>query len=267
MLKGKKISVIVPVFNEEKTVAGVVASLLTGEFIDEIICINDGSTDRSGQILRVFGKKIRLIEFPENKGKSYAMAEGVLKAKGEIIVFCDSDLIGITPDHIRQLVLPLLEGKADYVLGGRGKRFNPLDLLTGERAYWRKDLLSLVEKFRHTQFGVETFLNHAFRKKKRLIVRMKGYKHLLKTEKMPTDEAFRDLLKESLEVVAEYARVNGLSSRDFRLQLRKLKKATSWRQLYQKIKEIGNKDVREVFEEYLLVYLKKLRTYFEEEIT
>ena len=139
MLKGKTISVIVPVFNEEKTVAGVVASLLTGKFIDEVICINDGSTDRSRQILRVFQDQILLIDFKKNRGKGYALAQGILKARGDIIVFCDSDLIGIEPKHIRQLVTPLIDGKAEQVLGGRGKMANFFDLLTGERAYWRKD--------------------------------------------------------------------------------------------------------------------------------
>jgi len=87
--KQRTVSAVVPVFNEEKTVAGVIKTLLENALIDEVICINDGSTDKSLSILKEFKDKIQLINLKENQGKGYALVEGIKKAKGEIVVFID----------------------------------------------------------------------------------------------------------------------------------------------------------------------------------
>ena len=62
------VSAIVPVFNEEKAVGEVIATLLRSNQFAEIICINDGSSDNSRKILESYGKKIKLINFKNNKG-------------------------------------------------------------------------------------------------------------------------------------------------------------------------------------------------------
>ena len=74
------ISAIVPIFNEEKTVSNVVEVLLENPQIDEVICVNDGSTDQSLVVLKEFEKEIQLIDLKENHGKGYALAEGLKKA-------------------------------------------------------------------------------------------------------------------------------------------------------------------------------------------
>ena len=88
MLSGKRITSIISVFNEEETVKNVIISLLNCELIDEIIVVNDGSTDGTSKILNQFSesRQFRYVKFDKNKGKSYAMVAGVENSTGEIIL-------------------------------------------------------------------------------------------------------------------------------------------------------------------------------------
>ena len=108
---GKKISAIVPVFNEEKTITNVVKKLLKSHLIDEVICINDGSTDKSLEHLKKFKNKIKLISFDKNQGKGYALVEGIKKANEPIVVFIDADLTNLSQKHIETLLKPILNNK------------------------------------------------------------------------------------------------------------------------------------------------------------
>lgn len=85
------ISVIIPVYNREKYVSEAIESVLkqTYQFLD-IIVIDDGSTDKSAEIIKSFGSKIRYF-YQENSGISSALNHGLKVAKGEFIAFLDSD--------------------------------------------------------------------------------------------------------------------------------------------------------------------------------
>jgi len=147
--KSKMVSVIVPVFNEERTVAGVVDVLLKNSLINEVVCVNDGSTDGSLAVLKKFGKKIRLVDLEKNRGKGFALVAGIKEAKGEIIAFIDADLVNLSDDHIETLLEPILENKVKAVLGYPTKGWflpNVFSQLTGERAYYKKDLVPYFGK-------------------------------------------------------------------------------------------------------------------------
>ena len=99
----KKISIIVPVFNEEKNLKKLFNKLLNLSFKKskkEIIVINDGSTDRSFYILKKL-KKIRIIN-QKNQGKGKAVQVGISKSTGEYVVIQDSDL-EYSPKDIKRL--------------------------------------------------------------------------------------------------------------------------------------------------------------------
>lgn len=86
------VSVILPVFNTEKYVTESVESVLNQTYKNiEIICINDGSTDNSLEILKTFGEKITLINLEKNGGISVARNAGIEVAKGDYIAFMDAD--------------------------------------------------------------------------------------------------------------------------------------------------------------------------------
>ncbi len=113
----KTVSAIVPVFNEEKTVSCVVGTLLKNPLINEVICVNDGSTDKSLKILKKFNHEIQIVNLKKNRGKGFALSSGIRKAKSELVVFIDSDLVNLSDKHISTLINPVLKGKAKAVLG------------------------------------------------------------------------------------------------------------------------------------------------------
>ena len=112
-----KISVIIPVYNVEKYLDICLDTVLAQTFKDfEAVCINDGSTDNSLNILehyQKFDKRIKIIQ-TENKGLSHARNKGIKEAKGEYITFVDSD------DYISEICLESMnknldEQKADFL--------------------------------------------------------------------------------------------------------------------------------------------------------
>lgn len=166
-----KVSAIVPVFNEEKGAALVIKTLLKTKGLNEIICVNDGSTDKSLEVLKSFGQKIKVIDLKKNRGKGFALASGIKKAKNEILVFIDADLKNLSEEHVRMLFLPLVKTRAKAVIGysakkGLRKYFPDIfSYLSGERAYYKEDLLPYLDEMAQTRFGVEIFLNGLFKKK------------------------------------------------------------------------------------------------------
>jgi len=166
MTSEKGVSCIIPAYNEEKHIRNVVGVCLKCAFIDEIIVVDDGSEDNTLSILRQFGPAIQIISFPQNRGKSYAMVAGIEAAQGDIIVFCDGDLLEIRESHLSGIVGPLKNNLADQVLAIRETDLAPFKKLTGERGYFKKDLVEHTTRLENTKFGAETFLNHIFENKR-----------------------------------------------------------------------------------------------------
>lgn len=99
-----KVSIIIPVYNEEKTVATVIANVkkVKHPMDREIIAINDGSTDKSLQILKKI-PGIVLLENQTNRGKGYSIRKAISKATGDIILIHDADLEYDPNEHIKIL--------------------------------------------------------------------------------------------------------------------------------------------------------------------
>ena len=253
----KTISAIVPVYNEEKTVAKVVEILLNNPLINEVICVNDGSTDKSLTILKRFGAKIQLINFNKNKGKSYALVAGIKKAKGEVVAFFDADLTNLSDEHIKTLLDPILDGKIKAVLGypSVGRIAEPFSDLTGERAYYKKDLVPHLEKMRITKFGVEIFLNGLFTEKETKKLALKQLRGLYKYEKHNLTNAIREYLSEAVEIAQEIGRREGLLPRDYQI-ISQIPKVTNLNELRAKIKTISDKHLKQVLEKYVSRYME-----------
>ncbi len=210
MNKRKSVSAIVPIYNEEKTISKVIHTLLKNKLIDEVICINDGSTDASMDILNQFKEKIQIVDLQKNRGKGYALSIGIKQAKGEIVVFIDADLTNLSDDHIRELLSPMLDNETRGVVGYpsliKGKLFNPLLNFSGERAYYKKDLVFHVEEMAETRFGVEVFLNHLFEKNEIKKVPLRNLRGLFKHEKRRPSNTITEYHGELLEIVKEVIR-------------------------------------------------------------
>jgi len=211
----KKVSAIICAYNEEKTVKNVIFSVTESKVFDEIIVVNDGSTDRTEQIVVACKKSIDLIDIhlPQNKGKGYAMALGIEQAKSDIVLFIDADLSCQDLDHIDQLVKPLLRNEADMTLGYTtvnifNRRINPMKILTGERAMFKKDILPLLDRMKESRFGVETLLYMYYRSEglKMNFIHMKNLRHLTKYGKSPFFTATQNYFFESYEIAATVAK-------------------------------------------------------------
>ncbi|MBE7437695.1 MAG: glycosyltransferase family 2 protein [Spirochaetales bacterium] len=114
-----KVSVLVPVFNEEDTVAQILNHLTRLKFITQIVVINDASTDKSLAAIRsVRSSKITLIDQPFNQGKTAAICAGLQIISGDIVLIQDADM-EYDPDEIESLIDPILQGRADVVYGSR----------------------------------------------------------------------------------------------------------------------------------------------------
>ncbi|MDE3016796.1 MAG: glycosyltransferase family 2 protein [Pseudomonadota bacterium] len=118
-----KLSVIVPVYNEEKTLRRCVERVLAiadSETTLEIIIVDDASTDRTAEVARVLAKNhgIKLLSHAMNQGKSAALRTGFRSAAGDIVAVQDADL-EYDPADLKKLIKPIVDGKADVTIGSR----------------------------------------------------------------------------------------------------------------------------------------------------
>ena len=115
-----KLSVIVPVFNELHTVEDLIKSVQEVGLADEIILVDDHSTDGSSEKLARLAKQkgIKLLSHEKNQGKGAAIRTGLQAAKGDLILIQDADL-EYDPRDYPELLRPIQEGRADVVYGSR----------------------------------------------------------------------------------------------------------------------------------------------------
>ncbi|WP_292601556.1 glycosyltransferase [Methanobrevibacter sp. UBA212] len=109
--KYQKVSVIIPAYNEEDTVATVVGVVKEVSFVDEIIVVNDGSSDNTEAEAIKAGA--RVITHRVNKGKGEALFTGYRKAECDVIAFIDADIHNLTSKKVEAMIMPILEGKTD----------------------------------------------------------------------------------------------------------------------------------------------------------
>lgn len=157
--KIRKLSVVVPVYNERNTVVEVVRRMRAVELPDgierEIIVIDDGSTDGTRDVLRQLGDStVRILMHEANRGKGASVRTGLALATGDYVIIQDADL-EYDPDDWPRLIAPVMRGRARVVYGSRftGERRNMLLL------HWIGNrMLSLVTNvlFNSTLSDMET---------------------------------------------------------------------------------------------------------------
>ena len=129
-----KISVIIPAFNEGKTIERIIDQVNKAECFGlkkEIILVDDHSTDQTVQKINNLLKQIdslKLLVHSENKGKGAALKTGFEKASGEIVIIQDADL-EYNPQEYPKLIKPILDGCADVVYGSRFRSHNETRVL------------------------------------------------------------------------------------------------------------------------------------------
>jgi glycosyltransferase involved in cell wall biosynthesis len=161
-------SVVIPAYNEAArlgaTLEKVLAYVHAHGWNAEVIVVNDGSRDTTADIARRFAAKdplLRLVENPGNRGKGYSVRNGMLNAKGDVVLFSDADLS--SPIEEASKLLKALEEGADIAIGSRWLRAEtqtqrqPLYRQLFGRIFNLMLRLTLGVKFKDTQCGFKAF--------------------------------------------------------------------------------------------------------------
>jgi glycosyltransferase involved in cell wall biosynthesis len=176
-----KLSVVIPAFNEEKHIAKVLRDLKAADYVDEIIVVNDGSTDKTETIAKRAGVKV--ISYGCNRGKGYAMRYGAERVSGDYFVFFEGD-DQLYVDDIKKIREKLKTN--DMVVGKRNfdvipwpRRVNNVlttfalflatfrvirDPVSGFIGFNKKKFLSL--KLRENRFNIEAEINYKAAKRR-----------------------------------------------------------------------------------------------------
>lgn len=204
-----KISVVVPVFNEEKTVGLVLETLIRSRLFSQIVCVNDGSTDKSQEVIKKFTGKVTAVNLKQNMGKGYSLAEGVVRCDSELVLFLDADFSNLNLSHLKALIEPMKKNDTDAVIGLTSDSFVSRKIfshLSGQRIFFKKDLIPLISRMKESRYGVEVFLSKAFKKKNVTKVILKDLEHLIKTKKRRSLNAMKEYLVEGKEIAVELAK-------------------------------------------------------------
>ncbi len=172
----KRVSCIIPAYNEGSRIAGVLKAVIGHPLVHEVLVINDGSSDDTAQVVARVGGA-RLVDLKENGGKSAAVAEGIRQAQGELIFLLDADLAGLSADDIARIIEPVQSGRADISISLRRNtplfwRMIGLDYISGERVFSKEFIAPYLGGLSSLHgFGLEVYINRAIiRHKLRLAV-------------------------------------------------------------------------------------------------
>lgn len=145
VMQQQRICVLIPAYNSEKTIEDVVNSVL--QFSSDVIVVNDGSTDKTPEILSVFGEKIKFVSYEENKGKGYALKQGFnIAAKSGFRYALTMDADG---QHLAE----------DIALFAQAVAENPDTLIVGARSFNHPNMPEgnvFANKFSNFWFTVQT---------------------------------------------------------------------------------------------------------------
>jgi glycosyltransferase involved in cell wall biosynthesis len=165
-------SIVIPAYNEgsrlRATLEKVLAYVREQGWDAEVIVVNDGSRDNTAEIMREFAENnssVRLVENPGNRGKGYSVRNGMLKARGEVVLFSDADLS--SPIEEMPKLLDALARGADIAIGSRWLK---AELQTRRQSLHRQVfgrvfnlLLRIILglRFKDTQCGFKAFTRRA----------------------------------------------------------------------------------------------------------
>ncbi|MEC9423124.1 MAG: glycosyltransferase family 2 protein, partial [Nitrospinota bacterium] len=115
-----KISIVIPIYNEQRTLETLVAKVNAADYDKEIILVDDFSTDGTRETLKVYENKenFKVLYHNRNQGKGAALRTGFSNVDGDIIIIQDADL-EYNPSDYGTLLEPILDGRADVVYGSR----------------------------------------------------------------------------------------------------------------------------------------------------
>lgn len=224
-----KVAAIIPAFNEQDTL-GAILGVLVAARIDEIVVVNDGSSDATSKIAHTF--PVKVIDSSENRGKGEAIMKGVQATTAPLLLFLDADLVGLTVSHVQALLKPVLTQEASMSLGiiDRGtymtraivwmrRKKVPWPMLTGQRALLRA-WYAAIPALQLVQYGVEVALNEYCRTHNLAVslVPSKGLHHVVKEKKMGLVRGFWARIKMCCNVATSFVKIRRAKTPNYKSQ-------------------------------------------------
>jgi len=172
-MRNWKVTALVPCLDEKDRIGDVLKVLINSANIDDILVVDDGSTDGTSGAVKKF-KSVKLLRLEKNIGKGGAIKKGLKQVTSEVTLLIDVDLKGLTNEKIGSMVTPVTNEGYDVCIGvlKRGPnwfqylRKNVLPLMSGERAIKTKILNKILENSLAQEWGIEFYMNLFIKKKK-----------------------------------------------------------------------------------------------------
>ncbi len=162
-MNNDKVSCITAAYNEASRVGAVLQAVIGHPLVDEVIVIDDGSTDGTAEVLRsISGIKPIILE--KNGGKSNAVMRGLQEARNDLVMLIDADLVNLQPHNITALIEPVSSGAVDMTVSMRSNslpfyRWFGNDFVSGERVFSKRLIPDISALGRLKGFELEVFLN------------------------------------------------------------------------------------------------------------
>jgi glycosyltransferase involved in cell wall biosynthesis len=202
-----KISVIIPAYNEQATIAEVIKTVKKVPEIISIMVVSDGSTDRTVEIAHSLD--VQVYEIGKNIGKGGAIKRGFDKTNSEILLFLDADLIGLKTEHIYSLVDPIIDDSADMTIGifSKGRLLTDLPqfitpYLSGQRAM-KREIIETIPDLDLLKYGLEMAITKTVKKYNYRVTKVKLYNltQRIKEEKYGIVEGTKKRLQMYLDII------------------------------------------------------------------
>lgn len=204
------VEVIIPAYNEERTVAAVVAAARACTLVDRVVVVDDGSTDRTTEIASRAGAEVVCLR--PNRGKTAAILAGEEATGSPILILLDGDLLGLGPAHLEALAGPVLRGEAAMTVGvfQEGRRITDLSqrltpFLNGQRAL-RRELLQGLRGAEKRRYAADTLLSRYARHLRHSVclVPLPGLTHVMKEEKLGLARGFAARMRMFAEIITAF---------------------------------------------------------------
>lgn len=159
-----RISCVVCAYNEADRIQNILGAVYHHPALTEVIVVDDGSTDGTAAVLAEF-PGITVVRHSPNRGKTYALSQGIAAASGDYLMLLDADLAGVTAADIQALIDPVMRDEAQVSISLRGNSLAPfrwigLDYVSGERVLPTRLVRHAVEAMELLpRWGGEEFIN------------------------------------------------------------------------------------------------------------
>ena len=165
-----KLSCIIPAYNEGSRIKNVLDVVVGHPLINEIVVVDDASTDDTGEVVRLY-EGVQLLVHKVNQGKSKSVYDGIKFSTGDTVMLLDADLVGITKENLTDLIEPVMKSESGVSISLRINapklwRVVGIDYISGERVMPRQLIFQNIEEILTLPgFGLEVFLNKLIIKK------------------------------------------------------------------------------------------------------